>query len=36
MVENKTSPFTKDRYGGIEINDMALLPETEAEFEAAL
>jgi hypothetical protein len=36
MVENKTSPFTKDRYGGIEITDMALLPDTESEFESAL
>ena len=36
MVENKPSSFTKDRYGGIEITDMALLPETEAAFETAL
>jgi len=29
MVENQFKP---DRYGGIEIKDMALLPDTEAEF----
>ena len=33
MVENK---FKKDRYGGIEITDMSLLPETEADFDDAL
>lgn len=33
MVENK---FKKDRYGGIEITDMSLLPETEADFDNAL
>ena len=35
MVD-QTNPFKKDRYGGIEIQDMSLLPETEADFEQAL
>lgn len=33
MVDNT---FKKDRYGGIEITQMESLPETEADFEAAL
>lgn len=33
MVENK---FSKDQFGGVQITDMALLPETEAEFDSAL
>ena len=33
MVENN---FTKDRYGGIEITDMSLLPSTEEVFDQAL
>lgn len=34
MVEAKS--FTKDRYGGIEIKDLSLFPESEAEFESSL
>lgn len=33
---NTTDPFKPDSRGGIEIRDMALLPDTEAEFEAFL
>jgi hypothetical protein len=33
MVETK---FAQDRYGGIEINDLTLLPNTEEEFDLAL
>ena len=29
-------PFKPDRFGGIEVSDMALLPETEEEFDAFL
>ena len=29
-------PFKPDSRGGIEISDMALLPDTEADFEAFL
>ena len=37
MVEAKSSSqFKKDRYGGIEILDLSLLPETEQEFDQSL
>lgn len=38
MVEIKREgqKLVKDRYGGIEIKDLSLLPETEAEFETTL
>ena len=29
-------PFKPDRFGGIEVSDMALLPETEEQFDAFL
>lgn len=31
-----TDPFKPDSRGGIEIKDMALLPDTEVDFEAFL
>jgi len=33
MVENQ---FNKDAFGGIQITDMAILPETETDFEIVL
>lgn len=41
MVESSTAevkpdPFKPDRFGGIEVSDMGLLPETEEQFDAFL
>ncbi len=36
MVDTEADPFKPDSRGGIEISDMALLPETEEEFDAFL
>ena len=36
MVEIKAKKPVKDRYGGIEIKDISILPDTEAEFELLL
>ena len=36
MVEIKSTKPVKDRYGGIEIKDLSLLPDTETEFEVQL
>ena len=36
MVEPDSDPFKPDRFGGIEISDMSLLPETEEAFESFL
>lgn len=37
MVEQqKGNTFSKDRYGGIEITDLNLLPDTEKDFDEKL